>query len=121
MRIWVRNTIFHCLCLTLTGLVVARILQRPQFVEPKSFATSRLTASELQNTVHRVNEAWAAAWQNAGLTPAPKAFTLTVARRLSLALTGTIPSLEEVRAFEVRPDDERVQWWLSHLFEDRRY
>ena len=38
-----------------------------------------------------------------GAAPRPPAPELAVMRRLSLALTGTIPSLEEIRRFEARP------------------
>ena len=41
-------------------------------------------------------------------------------RRLSLALTGSIPSLEEIRTFEARPVDGRLDWWLEILLQDRR-
>jgi hypothetical protein len=39
---------------------------------------------------------------------------------LSLALTGTIPSMEEIRALEAQPEKDRIQWWLAHLLEDQR-
>ena len=38
-------------------------------------------------------------WQDRGLNFAGSADTLTVMRRASLALHGTIPSLEEIQAF----------------------
>ena len=41
-------------------------------------------------------------------------------RRLSLALCGTVPSLEEIRRFEARPKDVRVAEWLDALLSDRR-
>jgi len=67
-----------------------------------------------------VEEEFASEWKKAGLEPAERADDLTLIRRLSLGLTGTIPSLQEIRALEAQPEDERVQWWLSHLFENRR-
>lgn len=42
------------------------------------------------------------------------------ARRLSLGLTGTIPSLEEIRQLELQPVANREAWWIDHLLEDRR-
>ena len=41
-------------------------------------------------------------------------------RRLSLALTGTVPSLEEIRRFESRPEGRRVSAWLDDVLADRR-
>ena len=45
---------------------------------------------------------------------------LAVMRRLSLSLCGTIPSLEEIRRFEYRPPDRRIDAWLDDLLRDRR-
>jgi hypothetical protein len=54
------------------------------------------------------------------LQPAPLADDLTLARRLSLALTGSVPSLEEIRAFEAQPAATRMEWWMNRLLADRR-
>ena len=60
------------------------------------------------------------AWAEKGLHPAPRAPELAVMRRLSLAMTGTIPSLQEIRRFEARPAGDRVRPWLETLLRDRR-
>jgi hypothetical protein len=39
---------------------------------------------------------------------------------VSLALTGTIPSLEEIRWLQSMPENERLDWWLDRLLSDRR-
>ena len=41
-------------------------------------------------------------------------------RRLSLALTGSVPSLEEIRRFEARPEGRGSTAWLDDLLRDRR-
>jgi hypothetical protein len=76
---------------------------------------------EFQSVVRRVDEAFRREWAEKGLTPAPPASDLAVARRLSLGLTGTVPSLEELRQFEVQPEGERVAGWANHLLHDRRF
>ena len=54
--------------------------------------------------------------------PRPGAPVTAVVRRLSLALTGTIPSLEEIRRFEAVPDGpDGSTRWLDDLLRDRRY
>ncbi len=121
MKLWVRNTIFLGLCLAATGVGVGRVLQRPQFAGPKSFDAAKFEADDFFQAVARLDQAFAGSWENLGLKPASRTSDLTLARRLSLALTGTIPSLEEVRALESLPEAQRVQWWLTPLFEDRRY
>jgi len=42
------------------------------------------------------------------------------ARRVSLGLMGSIPSLEEIRQLEAQPTALREQWWVEHLLADRR-
>ncbi len=121
MKLWVRNTIFVGCCLAAAGVVGGRFLQRPEFAGPKKFSVGAYAAAGFHQTVDRVDAAFAADWQQAGVQPVGRASDLAIARRLSLALTGTIPSLEEVRAFDAYVGEERLQWWLSHLLEDRRY
>jgi hypothetical protein len=45
---------------------------------------------------------------------------LAVVRRLSLALTGTLPSLEELRGLEAVPDGHKAAVWAEALLRDRR-
>src|SRR5690606_23622776 len=78
-------------------------------------------APTLQHTLAELNQAFQHHWQPHPLTPAPRADDLLIARRLSLALTGTIPSFEEIRALEAQPASERLHWWVSRLLDDRRY
>jgi len=73
------------------------------------------------SVVQRINAAFDKSWREAEIDSAPAAAVLTIARRLSLGLTGTLPSLEEIRLLEAKHPDQAIQWWLTHLFEDRRY
>lgn len=75
---------------------------------------------DFQATLARVDAEFAEEWRRLRLTSAARADDLTLLRRLSLALTGTVPSVEEIRAAEARPAGDRIQWWLSHLFADAR-
>lgn len=60
-------------------------------------------------------------WDDAEITPAGEVDELQVVRRLSLTLTGTIPSLEEIRLFEAHPPEGRLDWWVDRLLADRRF
>lgn len=75
---------------------------------------------ELRPITDELDAVFRKAWAVEGIAPAPAASELAVMRRLSLALTGSIPSLEEVRRFESRPEGERVGRWLDDLLRDRR-
>ncbi|APW62456.1 DUF1549 domain-containing protein [Paludisphaera borealis] len=72
------------------------------------------------NVVGRVDEAFRRSWNERGIEPAPPAPDLAVMRRLSLALAGTLPSLEEIRRFEAQPPERRIDGWLDDLLRDRR-
>jgi len=106
----------------LAGLALAaNLLRRERIVEPASYVPVAERPADFQQLVDRVNAEFQAAWREQQLETAPRADHLTLARRLSLGLTGTIPSLEELRRLEKVPELERLDWWTAHVLEDRRY
>jgi len=116
---WQRNLLLAGVCLVGAGAVVSNLLQSDTMTPPKHSA-SRFQKTGFTTPVELVDAEFAADSKKAGLEPAPRADDLTLIRRLSLGLTGAIPSLQEIRALEAQPKGERIQWWLSHLFADRR-
>ena len=75
---------------------------------------------DIQRVAQTVNADFEKEWTQHGLKPVGRADDLTIARRLSLALTGSIPSLQEIRSLETLKDVDRTQWWLTQLLGDRR-
>ncbi len=75
--------------------------------------------------VTQLDEFHRTAWDRDGVVPAPPAQSLELMRRLSLALHGTIPSLEEIRQFErelaTGDSDEVITRWTLRLLRDRRF
>ncbi len=70
----------------------------------------------------RINSAFIEAWEAEEIILTPEADVLTLIRRLSLALTGAPPSVEELRRLDTLPAGaDPVQAWLDHLFDDPRY
>ena len=67
-----------------------------------------------------IDEQFRQHWLTTGIQPAPPAPLAQRIRRVSLALTGSIPSLEELRVLEEIDEQWRFQWWVDHLLEDRR-
>jgi hypothetical protein len=118
---WQKNLLFVGLCAFGFAALASGILQGDRTIEPSQFEPERVKADEFRGVVERVNDEFRLDWEKADLKPAPRADDLTICRRLSLGLTGTIPSLEEIRQIEAQPSEHRVQWWLSRLLEDRRY
>lgn len=60
-------------------------------------------------------------WQKARISPAAPADELTVLRRASLALHGTIPSLEEIRSFEADSRPDRLRLRVQEMLADSRF
>jgi hypothetical protein len=144
---WQRNLLFVGVCIVGLLAIGDQLLRRNRVETPTEFDPRRFAASvtpvsaqpaegssksakawpsdeppsDWADTLARLNAEFRAKWHEQGLTPAPHADSLTIARRLSLALTGTVPSLEEIRALEKVAPDDRVEWWTSYLLEDRRH
>jgi hypothetical protein len=96
------------------GLVRSQATSEPQPVIAKTLK------SDLGPIAKSVDDSFLERWAAAKVAPAQEAGDLTLMRRLSLALSGTVPSLEEIRRFEARPKDTRVTEWLDTLLRDRR-
>src|SRR5262245_33421515 len=118
---WKRNLLF--IGLVAAGLVMLTAALFPPSAPPRvrNFDPAESRADDFRQVVDQVDGSFRRQWSEQQLKPAPHAPDLTVARRLSLALTGTIPSLQEIRQLEAQPDDQRLAWWLAGIFQDRRY
>ncbi|MBX3400751.1 MAG: DUF1549 domain-containing protein [Gemmataceae bacterium] len=115
----VRDWFFSCL--VVGGVVALGVnLMPPARTKPLDRAAVTAPDDHLKETVESINANLRAEWAKASLSAAPPANDLQVARRLSLALMGTVPSLEEIRQFESLPEAERLDWWLEHVLRDRR-
>jgi hypothetical protein len=118
---WARHLLFLGLVVVGIGALTAALFPRRLVQAPsRAPAPPEVLADDFAPTVERVNAAFRDAWHEHELEPAPAAPELTVARRLSLGLTGTVPSLQEIRQFEAQ-DGDRLQWWLDGLLRDPRF
>lgn len=78
--------------------------------------------SDLPAAVSNVDARLAELWTADDIRPAASVTDdLIVLRRLSLALHGTIPSLEEIRRFEADSRPDRLQHWTAAMLEDTRF
>lgn len=82
-----------------------------QPIADESFATS----------LAAVDRALTDRWEREGLIPAQPADDLTVLRRLSLTLHGTVPSLETIRQFEADDQPHRIDRWTGRMLQDPRF
>jgi len=75
----------------------------------------------LKETVRRVNASFRDRWAAEGVAHAPAAPEPAVLRRLALALSGSIPSLEEIRRLETLPEGRRAGQYAADLVTERRF
>lgn len=94
------------------------LLRSPRPAPP--LAQARPLAADIADAVAKVDALMAEDWRQAGVVPVSPAPDLAVARRLSLALTGSIPSVAEIRRLESSKGEDRSRAWLEHLLADPR-
>ena len=105
-------------------LAVSYILIRPESLPtPETFAPSSSEHQSIEQVAALVDAAFEKEWEDmrtpVSATPY-RADDLTVARRLTLSLAGTLPSVEEVREMQGVDPENRSHWLVSRLLEDRR-
>lgn len=88
---------------------------------PNTAQSDRDDHADAHRVARLVDEACDESWETANVKPMEAAGWRAVVRRLSLALTGTVPSLEEQRALEALAEGERIDAHLDHLLRDRRF
>jgi hypothetical protein len=122
---WARNLLFLAVTFAGGAFVAGSLLRQERIDPPRDLRPARFVGTHKQpaadDTLRRLNAEFQSHWTKRGVEATPRADNLTLARRLSLALTGTVPSLEEIRALEAVPTDQQLDWWTSHLLEDRRF
>jgi hypothetical protein len=117
-----RNWILACLPVGVVGLVVSLVAWASS--SPlKQTAPIPVVQNEdsLARTVSQIDQFFVQQWNERDLVPAEAADELTQIRRLSLALHGTIPSLEEIREFQAMSGDDRLERWTLKLLNDHRF
>jgi hypothetical protein len=121
MRASIRDIAFVAVVLAGTAGLVGGLV-RPTAKVAAAPTRSRLdvAGADLGPIVAGVDEAFRKRWAEQKLAAAPPAPELAVMRRLALSLRGMIPSLEEIRRFESRPEGRRIDEWLEEVLRDRR-
>jgi hypothetical protein len=118
---WGRNLLFLVVLVAGVAALKASLFSLDTRTRTIQFDRGLTQDDDFDKTVQAVNRAFREDWETQVLKPAPPAADLAVARRLSLALTGSVPSLEEIRQFEAQPVDGRLAGWTNHLLHDRRF
>ena len=118
---WLRNLLFLTLCGLAIASLAAALSPALKPWERREVRQDLAEPDDFRATVERVDAEFRRQWAEHQLTPAPRADDLTIARRLSLGLTGAIPSLEEIRHIETLPESARVDEYLAVVLNDPRH
>src|SRR5271166_2090999 len=118
---WARHVLFLGLVGGGLGTLVGNLLPpRTPAPTPVAAAMAPLPSDE-QAIVDQVNAVFLNQWQQRKVTPTGRAGDLAIARRLALALVGTVPSLQEIRQLEANPGEAGLRAWLAGLLQERRH
>jgi hypothetical protein len=118
--LWLRNAVILGALASGVCWGVAELLTPPVVHAGGGFGVPKAMLEDIRQTAQVVDADFEKDWAQKQMQPAPRADDLTLVRRLSLALTGSIPSLQEIRMLESLKGADAVQGWLSHLLPDRR-
>jgi hypothetical protein len=118
--LWLRNAVILGALAAGVCWGVAELLTPPVVHAGGGFGVPKAMLEDIRQTAQVVDADFEKDWAQKQMQPAPRADDLTLVRRLSLALTGSIPSLQEIRMLESLKGADAVQGWLSHLLPDRR-
>ena len=113
---WFKDVLLICVGLAMLVSIAAYLLTTDRVKQPESFGGS----ASVENVSNQVDSAIDVELDSIGLVKAGRADSLKIARRLSLALCGSLPSLEELREITKFDEDQQVDWYVSHLLEDQR-
>jgi hypothetical protein len=123
---WKQNLLF--VATLLTGAAGLTWLLFPPAVPPRGqgFDPQSVHNADFTGIVTEIDGIFEKTWDTVHVKPAPEAPELAVVRRLSLALSGSVPALQEIRQYDAPAvqsytTEERYQWWLTGTFQDRRY
>lgn len=120
LNLIVKNILFLSVCVGCGGLLSIFLAAPRDLASPSSWKPDSNRARSVADVVTSIDGAFEDQWNNVGLDIANQADDLLVARRLSLGLTGTIPSVQELKTLQQQPSDQRISWWVSRLLEDTR-
>ncbi len=102
--------------------LVLKVVQVAGRVDVSTTAPVAVAAEQRVDTsVGKLNDWFRRHWENERAAVAGPADDLTVFRRLSLSLFGTVPSLEDIRTFEADTEPDRIDRWVVHMLQDSRY
>lgn len=104
------------------GILVLTVIKVAGRLDHHSAAPPGVVAEQqIDQAVTRLNDWFHQHWQFEAVQVAESADDLTVLRRLSFSLFGTVPSLEDIRTFEADDRPDKIDRWVVRMLQDSRY
>ncbi|MBL8888695.1 MAG: DUF1553 domain-containing protein [Planctomycetaceae bacterium] len=119
-RPWLRHTTFLVVLLIGIGYLLRYSISQTAIQQVDPAILRNVQRENLTKPLNAVDLAFANAWQAEAIQPTDPADSLLVMRRLSLALTGMPPSLEQIRWAEQIPAADRIDSYLTHLLQNEQ-
>ena len=94
LNLVVKNGLFILICVGSVGLLSIYLTSASELSTPKSWKPESDRAKNVAAIIETIDESFEDQWSDCGLEVAQVADDLLVARRLSLGLSGTIPSVQ---------------------------
>lgn len=94
---------------------------RPSVTLKATPSATVVADAELVDTTSQIDAYFTDLWKRQELRPADQADELLLLRRLALSLMGTVPSLEEIRQFELDDQPHRIERWTQRYLDDPRF
>ena len=116
-----KNLLFIGFCLTAVTGVSLFVAPHEPVANLENSNSEAFRSRDFRDVLHRVNSEFSADWRRRGLQPTPRADDLTLARRIALAMVGSVPSLEELRVFRSLAESDRIPLFAENLLQDRRH
>jgi hypothetical protein len=118
----VRDVVFMGALIGAAGALAGGVLRPTSTPDAarRTEAPAHAPRTDFSSIIAKVDATFQHAWAEQHLEPTPPADEFTLLRRLSLALTGSAPSIEAIRCFEALPKAGRIDEYLEQLLHDRR-
>ncbi len=107
--------------LLIAGLVMKAVEVAGRVEDLTGTPAEVVPEQQLDTAVKRINEQFHEQWQSENVQVVNTVDDLAVFRRLSLAMFGTVPSLEDIRAFEADQQPNKIDRWVVAMLKDSRF
>ena len=117
---WLKDVLLCGVVLSGIAAIAAFLLATDRVESPTTFHSNADSLATIKGSTLALDNALNSSIDAVDLRKSARASQNQIFRRLSLSLTGSLPSVEELREVAKINHDDQIHWYVSHLLEDRR-